>query len=600
MPKIDIDKRRRVMQRSQKLGHCICDPRRPCPCDVFTQRGLCPCAGERPEPASIASVRLTQLVHNAGCASKIAPTDLEAVLGKLPPVNDPAIISGIPAADDAAIYRLNDTTLLVQTVDVMTPCVDDPYLFGRICAANCLSDIYAMGGVPRTALSILAFPSETLDGQIMYQMMKGATDVLNENGCSLIGGHSIKDDEIKLGFAITGTVEQPPSPASVAQPPSAVGSALKTALRHDTARPGDILVLTKPLGVGVVNFAQQVGWAAAPGAQGATPAASAGVRGIGRANTAAHSAAVAPAKGVDVAAAQRWMAQVNRAAAQAARAADASACTDVTGFGLLGHLLSMLRHSQVSAEIDASALPAIDGVLEALRDGVVPGAVERNMEYVGDDLQADGVEPALVHLAADAQTSGGLLIAVPQERYERLLNELAERDVPAFTIGRVTAPGAKCIVMRAAGATTPSKGQAMKEAKNAKHSADCCADVFGQSAVAPAGGVTTSPVGRTTTESAAVAPSGLSTVAASCQAFGSLMRSMASEGAIDEKTKELIIFALVVHSRCGPCFEHHYRHALELGLTMQQLDEAAWCAIAMGGAPVKMFYQRATESERDA
>ena len=135
-----------------RLGHCICDPRRPCPCDVFRDQNICPCAGERPDPVDFSQLKLTSLVRNAGCASKISPADLEAVLTRLPAVNDPAVISGLAAADDAAIYRIADNLCLVQTVDVFTPCVDDPHLFGRICAANCLSDIYAMGGEPRTAL----------------------------------------------------------------------------------------------------------------------------------------------------------------------------------------------------------------------------------------------------------------------------------------------------------------------------------------------------------------------------------------------------------------------------------------------------------------
>ncbi len=205
--KIDFAKRRAVMERSRRLGHCICDVRRPCPCDVFTDLGICPCAGERPDPVDLSQVKLTELVRNAGCASKIAPADLDAVLARLPEVRDPAVISGLAAGDDAAIYRLADGLCLVQTVDVFTPCVDDPHLFGRICAANCLSDIYAMGGQPRTALSILAFPSETLDGDIMYRMLAGAMETLGQAGVALVGGHSLKDDEIKLGFAITGVVD---------------------------------------------------------------------------------------------------------------------------------------------------------------------------------------------------------------------------------------------------------------------------------------------------------------------------------------------------------------------------------------------------------
>lgn len=314
-----------------RLGHCICDPRRPCPCDAFRDQNICPCAGERPDPVDFSQLKLTSLVRNAGCASKVSPADLEAVLARLPPVNDPAVISGLAAADDAAIYRIADNLCLVQTVDVFTPCVDDSHLFGRICAANCLSDIYAMGGEPRTALSILAFPSETLDGEIMYRMLAGAMETLGQAGVALVGGHSIKDDEIKLGFAITGVIDP------------AVAAALETP--HD----GDVLILTKPLGTGVLAFCEQ----------------------IGRGNDAGMAAAAAS------------MAVLNKAAAEAMKAAGASACTDVTGFGLFGHLLRMARQGKLTARIYADDLPAFAGAVEALRAGIIPGAVERNREFLG-------------------------------------------------------------------------------------------------------------------------------------------------------------------------------------------------------------------------
>src|SRR5512140_1395793 len=273
--KVDLSKRREVMERSMRLGHCICDPRRPCPCEVFRDQGFCPCAGERPEPLDLSRVRLTELVKNPGCASKISPADLDRVLAQLPEVRDPAVVSGLAAADDAAIYRIQEDLCLVQTVDVFTPCVDDPHLFGRICAANCLSDIYAMGGEPRTALSILAFPSEKLDGEIMRLMLTGAMETLAEAGVALIGGHSIKDEEIKLGFAVTGTIDP------------AVAASL------ERAHPGDQLVLTKPLGTGVLAFCEQVG----------------------RPRTGAMKAAA------------ESMAALNREAAEAMREAGASACT---------------------------------------------------------------------------------------------------------------------------------------------------------------------------------------------------------------------------------------------------------------------------------
>jgi len=529
---LDIAKRQRVMRRSQALGHCICDPRRSCPCDVFTNQGICPCAGERPEPPVASDVKLTSLVHNAGCASKISPADLEAVLSRLPAVDDPRVLSGLPAGDDAGVYKLTESVCLVQTVDVMTPCVDDPYTFGRICAANCLSDIYAMGGVPRTALSILAFPSETLDGAIMYEMMRGAMETLAEARVALDGGHSIKDQEIKLGFAITGTIEA------------------SSVVARDTAQVGDVLVLTKPLGTGVLSFCRQ----------------------IGRADAAA------------LAEAERTMLTTNRAAAEAMREAGVSACTDITGFGLLGHLIATCRHGGLTAEIFSTALPALPGAMEALRDGVVPGAIERNAEYLGDDLAVgDGVEQAAVHLGLDAQTSGGLLLAVGPQRHGKLLAALEARGIRPATIGRIVGKSAGRIILTTmnnpgpavtkAGARKNEREQ-MSQPKDTAHSGGegCCSDVFG---------------------------GGSATSAMALQAFGSLMKVTSASGALDEKTKELISFALSVMSRCGPCTTAHLKKARKMGLKHEQIDEAAWCAIAMGGAPVKMFYEQALRDEKE-
>jgi selenide, water dikinase len=523
---IDFAKRRMVMQRSMQLGHCICEPRRPCPCDVFRNDGICPCAGERPDPIDLSQLKLTQLVRNPGCASKIAPADLESVLARLPVVRDPAIISGLAAADDAAIYRIRPDLCLVQTVDVFTPCVNDPRLFGRICAANCLSDIYAMGGEPRTALSILAFPSETLDGEVMFQMLSGAMETLAEAGVALVGGHSIKDTEIKLGFAITGLIDP------------------KLAARLDNPQVGDTLILTKPLGTGVLAFADQI------------------QRGHSR----------------GLAAAEIAMATLNRGAAQAMTVAGASACTDVTGFGLFAHLVRMLRPHGLAALIEAEALPAFEGVLEALRDQVIPGAVERNREFVGAELRVDpGVDEARVHLGFDAQTSGGLLIAIAPERLERLQDELTQRGAFAHVIGQITAKTDCPIWVTRSKANEPpvpkAVSQAVSESKSAAtgtaaegHEPGCCADVFG--AVTPAG-----------------------SVAESQRAFGAMMRSVQAAGALDEKTKELILFSLILHSRCAPCFKAHFEKAREMGISRVELDEAAWSAIAMGGAPVRMFYQ---------
>jgi selenide,water dikinase len=378
-----------------------------------------------------------------------------------------------------------------------------------------------MGGTPRTALSVLAFPSEKLPGEIVFQMLAGAMEKFQEAGVALVGGHSVKDDEIKLGFAITGLID--PAVAAALEKPQV----------------GDVLVLTKPLGTGVLTFGQQIG------------------RG--------HAAGLA--------AAQVSMATLNGAAAEAMKEAGASACTDVTGFGLFAHLHRMLRAGGLGAEVFAGALLAFPGAVDALRQGVIPGAVERNREYVGEAIHvAPGVDEALVNLGFDAQTSGGLLIAVPVERLELLRQSLARRTVGAFVIGKITdKPGGGIFVRTGDGEysiANSTKNHSMKksEPEITAHSEACCAELF--------------KVGAEQ-----------SSAAESQKAFGALLRSVQSAGVLSAKAKELILFSLVVNSRCQPCFDVHFRRARELGITQAELDEAAWCAIAMGGAPVKMFYQ---------
>lgn len=523
MASIDAAKRSRVMQRSKKLGHCICDPKRQCPCDLFKSRGICPCAGERPEPTDISQIKLTQLVHNAGCASKISAADLENLLSRLPQVDDPAVISGLAAGDDAAIYKIDGQTTLVQTVDVFTPCVDDPYNFGKICACNCLSDIYAMGGIPRTALSLLAFPSETGNKEVMYLMLKGAMEVLQKAQCALIGGHSIKDEEIKLGFAITGTIDP------------------EKAVALETARVGDVLVLTKPLGVGVLSFANQIGRA--------------------------HK------NGLD--AAERSMMVLNKEASEAMTQVGVSACTDITGFGLYGHLTRMMRHSGTMARLYAEALPVFEGVLELIREGIIPGANERNAEFVGPDLiVADDVPEEYRYLGFSAETSGGLLMSVPGNRQTPLTDELTSRGVDWAIIGEIIPGengGIELIASNVKGVGMKAKPEQETPVGSSEPETACCAS--GDS------GVEKKETGLS------------STGPASMRAFGELIASVSASGQVDLRTKELILFALVVLQRCEDCLDMHYEKALGMGFSEEALDEAAWCAIAIGGAPVKMTYQ---------
>ncbi len=312
-------------------------------------------------------MRLTSLSHGAGCGCKLPASALHPILRGLPPIEDPAVLVGSATADDAAVYRLTDDLAVVQTVDFFTPIVDDPYDFGRIAATNALSDIYAMGGRPLMALNLVAFPLETLGGEVLEQIMRGAHDAVRAAGATIAGGHSIDDPEPKFGLAVIGIVH-----------PDEI-------LTNAAALPGDVLVLSKPVGAGVV--------------------ATAAKRGLADAALIARATAV--------------MSELNDQAALAARRAGAHALTDVTGFGLLGHLHELALASGLAAEVDAAAVPAIAGVVELLRAGadVVAGGTRRNRAYAETHVRfADGVDEALRWLVCDAMTSGGLLAAVPPDR----------------------------------------------------------------------------------------------------------------------------------------------------------------------------------------
>lgn len=321
------------------------------------------------------------------------------VIALLPLSRDPNLLVGTATSDDAAVYRLNDEIALVQTVDFFTPVVDDPYDFGRIAAANSLSDIYAMGATPLTALNIVGFPVGLLPMTYLVEILRGGAAIAAQAGVSIVGGHTIDDREPKYGLAVTGTVRP--------------GEQITNA----TARPGDVLVLTKPLGTGIIATAIK--------------------RGVAEATV--------------VAEAVESMAALNREAAAAARAVGVSAITDVTGFGLLGHLLEMCVASGVSAEIWADALPWLTGAVDLARAGVVPGGTRRNLEYADpstawEESFADW-ERLLV---ADAQTSGGLLIALPAERAEELLVPLRATVGRVAVIGRLLPPGEPALTVRRA------------------------------------------------------------------------------------------------------------------------------------------------------
>jgi selenide,water dikinase len=324
-----------------------------------------------------AAVKLTQHVRSAGCASKIGQKDLHAVLAGLPVVSDPRLLVGLSTADDAGVFEIQPGLLLVQTVDVFTPGVDDPYTFGRIAACNSLSDVYAMGGKPVTALSVIGFPIHTLPHAAMTAILKGGMDVLQEAGCVLVGGHSINDEEVNREHLTTNA----------------------------DARAGDTLILTKPLGTGIVSLAGQL-------------------------NRASERSLAAVAES---------MSTLNRKAAEIMTRYAVKSATDITGFGLLGHLTRMMIESKASAVINFHALPLFPDVLAYACEGMYSGANERNASFSAKhttwEASLTEAEQAILY---DAQTSGGLLIAVPAENAIPLLNDLHHAGITqASIIGEV-------------------------------------------------------------------------------------------------------------------------------------------------------------------
>jgi selenide,water dikinase len=329
---------------------------------------------------------LTSLSHGAGCGCKLPAAALLPIVRDLPAATAPELLVGSATADDAAVWRMSDELALVQTVDFFTPVVDDAYDFGRIAAANALSDVYAMGGHPLTALNLVAWPLERLGTDALADVLRGGLDVVRAAGAELVGGHSIDDPEPKYGLAVTGAVH-----------PDRV-------LTNAGGRAGDALVLTKPLGGGAVATARKRG-----------------------------------AAGDDLLArAVEVMASLNADAAVAAVAAGASAATDVTGFGLLGHGLEMARASGARFTFEASALPVLDGALDLAAAGVETGGAAHNRRFVADVLTlADGIPPEVITIAHDPQTSGGLLAAIPPERIRAVKDALTARGVEHWWIGSV-------------------------------------------------------------------------------------------------------------------------------------------------------------------
>jgi selenide,water dikinase len=341
-------------------------------------------------------IRLTTTAKAAGCAAKLSPSILDAVLKRLPRQTDANVIVGFETSDDAAVYRLTDDLAIVQTVDFFTPIVDDPERFGQVAATNALSDVYAMGGRPISALTIVAFPAAS-PPEILEQILRGGLAKMAEANCTVVGGHSIRDDELKFGYAVTGTIH----PQKI--------------WKNVGARPGDRLIFTKPMGTGVISTALKQG----------------------RADESWVAAATAS------------MTRLNRDAAEALREVESAApqdahpihaVTDVTGFALLGHAREMAIGSSVSMKIDHARIAYLPGAIEAAHAGFFSGGMKNNREFVEGCVSfAANVPDEFRALLFDPQTSGGLLVAIAPQFENVALAALTRRDIPARSIGEVFA-----------------------------------------------------------------------------------------------------------------------------------------------------------------
>ena len=299
---------------------------------------------------------------------------------------DPNLLVGFDKADDAGVYRLRDDLALVQTLDFFTPIVDDPFNYGRIAALNSINDVWAMGGTPVTAMAITCFPKKGVDFSILQEIMRGGLSVLTENKVVLVGGHSVDNEQIMFGYSVTGVID-----------PNHVAT-------NAGAQPGDALILTKPIGTGVIST------------------------GIKRAKASPEV----------IEASIATMMTPGKYAAEAIAKFDVKGATDVTGFALLGHAWEMACASNVTIEIDSASVPLINGALELVEAGMLTGADKTNREYVGEDVSiAESLDPNLVKLFYDPQTAGGLLLAMPQEKADELLEELRPNYPRAQIIGRV-------------------------------------------------------------------------------------------------------------------------------------------------------------------
>jgi selenide, water dikinase len=319
------------------------------------------------------------------------------VLSGLPkqPFNENLIV-GFDTADDAGVFRLRDDLALVQTLDFFTPIVDDPFVYGQIAALNSINDVWAMAGTPLTAMAITCFPKKGVAPEILGEIMRGGLETLNKYGVTLIGGHSVDNEQIMFGYSVTGVID----PTKIA--------------KNSGARAGDAVILTKPIGTGVIST---------------------GIK-LGKTSEAVAASSV------------QTMLTPGKYAAEAMREFGVQGATDITGFALLGHAWEMAKASRVAIEIDSAAVPLLEGALELAKQGLVTGGDKSNREYVSDDIAiGETIDPNLVKLLFDPQTAGGMLIAIAPDQGDALLSRLREKYPQASVIGKVVEPGGKAILV---------------------------------------------------------------------------------------------------------------------------------------------------------
>jgi len=487
--------------------------------------------------------RLTDLVENPGFASKIDPAALENLLARLPAIKD--AVAMVAAAGD----RAGEAGRPIRTVSVFTPCVDDAYTFGQIAAAAATSSIYATGGVPLSAVSIVAFPAGKVSEEAIAEMLRGGADKMAQADVTIIGNLTVEDPEMKLGYAVAGVVQG------------------GNAVTSTGAQPGDALVVTKSIGTGVLMFAAQLGKVPDGALENMT----------------------------------RSMKRLNNLAATLMLEHDVHACAEIGDTGLLGQLVAMAAACNVDVEINWDDVPLLPGVLECAGRGIVPWRVARNGDSVRQQIaKGRKVTDEMINVLHDPQTSGGFLIALPGDVAYELVERLYEADNTAATIiGRARREGTGRVFVETEGARPipelekvelPPVPELAAAATAPPTTTPSAPRVARKEPVVVAA---REPVELGTAEetgAAAFAATGSARASGFEKRFQEFLKMAGSPGALDIKTKQAIAISLSILAQSEPCLRAHLRRAPKMGLTPADIDEAAWMAISFGGWPVMMFY----------